>query len=100
MAAAKLALHYDRQVDILYLTSRPPYPEQDTEELGHDIVARLNPDTGDVESLEILFFPRGRSGIPWSFPSPPISDAPADRRSDRRESLALQAGLRLLIHAA
>jgi uncharacterized protein YuzE len=54
--AAKLAVQYDRQADILYLTTRPSYPEQETEELGDDIVARLNPRTGDVESLEILFF--------------------------------------------
>jgi uncharacterized protein YuzE len=54
--AAKLAVHWDRQVDILYLTTRPSYPEQESEQLGDDIVARLNPKTGDVESLEILFF--------------------------------------------
>ena len=54
--AARLALQYDRQADILYLTTRPSYPEQETEEFGDDIVARLNPETGDVESLEILFF--------------------------------------------
>jgi uncharacterized protein YuzE len=54
--AVKLALQYDREADILYLSSRPSYPEQETEELGDDIVARLNPDTGDVEGLEILFF--------------------------------------------
>ena len=54
--AAKLALQYDRDADILYLTCRPLYPEQETEELGDDVVARLNPETGDVESLEILFF--------------------------------------------
>ena len=54
--AAKLALHYDLDADILYLTCRPPYPAQETEELGDDVVARLNPETGDVESLEILFF--------------------------------------------
>ena len=54
--AAKLAVQYDRQADILYLTTRPSYPEQETEELGDDIVARLNPETGNVESLEILFF--------------------------------------------
>jgi uncharacterized protein YuzE len=54
--AAKLAVQYDRQADILYLTTRPSYPEQETEELGDDVVARLNPKTGDVESLEILFF--------------------------------------------
>lgn len=54
--AAKLAVQYDRKTDILYLTTRPSYPEQETEEFGDDIVARLNPETGDVESLEILFF--------------------------------------------
>jgi uncharacterized protein YuzE len=56
--AEKLAVQYDRQADILYLTTRPSYPEQETEELGDDIVARLNPATGAVESLEILFFSR------------------------------------------
>ena len=54
--AAKLAVHYDRKADILHLTTRPSYAEQDTEELGDDVVARLNPETGVVESLEILFF--------------------------------------------
>jgi uncharacterized protein YuzE len=54
--ASRLALQYDRDADVLYLTSRPPYPEQETEELGDDIVGRLNPETGEVESLEILFF--------------------------------------------
>jgi hypothetical protein len=56
--AAKLALQYDREADI-YITSRPPFPEQDTEEFGDDIVARLNPVTGDIESLEVLFFSTG-----------------------------------------
>jgi uncharacterized protein YuzE len=54
--ASKLTLRYDREGDILHITSRPPYPEQETEELGDDIVARLNPQTGSVESLEVLFF--------------------------------------------
>ena len=54
--ASKLALQYDREADILYVRNRPPYPEQETEELGDDIVARLNPETGQVESLEVLFF--------------------------------------------
>ena len=53
---AKLAFQYDREADILYITSRPPSPEQETEELGDDVIARLNPDSGDVESLEVLFF--------------------------------------------
>jgi len=34
----------------------PPYPEQETEELGDDVIARLNPTTGEIESLEVLFF--------------------------------------------
>ena len=54
--AAKLAIHYDREADILYVSSRSPYPEQESAELGDDIIARRNPATGDVESLEILFF--------------------------------------------
>jgi uncharacterized protein YuzE len=54
--AAKLAFQYDRAADILHITSRPPYPEQETEELGDDVIARLNPQTGDVESLDVLFF--------------------------------------------
>jgi uncharacterized protein YuzE len=53
---AKLNLRYDREGDILYINTREPYPEQDSEEIGEEIVARLNPDTGDVENLEILFF--------------------------------------------
>jgi uncharacterized protein YuzE len=54
--ATRLAFQNDRDADILYITSRSPYPEQETEELGDDVIARLNPDTGDVESLEVLFF--------------------------------------------
>ena len=54
--ASKLTLRYDRDADVLHITSRPPYPEQETEELGDDIIARLNPQSGHVESLEVLFF--------------------------------------------
>lgn len=34
----------------------PPYPEQDSEELGDEVVARLNPQSGEIENLEVLFF--------------------------------------------
>ena len=54
--ATKLAFQYDREADILHISSRPPYPAQESEELGDDVIARLNPQTGDVESLEVLFF--------------------------------------------
>jgi uncharacterized protein YuzE len=52
----KLTFRYDREGDILYVNTRDPYPEQESEEIGDEIVARLNPATRDVENLEILFF--------------------------------------------
>jgi uncharacterized protein YuzE len=54
--AGRLAFQYDREADILYIRNRAPYAEQETEELGDDVIARINPKTGDVESLEVLFF--------------------------------------------
>lgn len=53
---AKLTFKYDREADILYIGKRPPYPEQETEELGDEVIARLNPKTDEVENLEVLFF--------------------------------------------
>jgi len=52
----RLIFKYDRAADILYIDKTPPYPEQETEELGDDVIARLNPGTGDIENLEVLFF--------------------------------------------
>jgi len=52
----KLVFKYDREGDILYINKRPPYPEQESEELGDEVIARLNPKTGEVENLEVLFF--------------------------------------------
>jgi len=54
--AAGLTFKYDREGDILYINKRAPYPEQESEELGDEVIARLNPATGEVENLEILFF--------------------------------------------
>ncbi len=51
-----LGFQYDREVDILYISKCPSYPEQESEELGDDVVARVNPKTNDIEALEILFF--------------------------------------------
>jgi uncharacterized protein YuzE len=53
---AKLSLKYDRDADILHIDKRSPYPEQESEELGDEVIARLNPNTGEVENLEVLFF--------------------------------------------
>ncbi len=52
----EMIFSYDRTADILYINFTEPYPEQETEELGDDVIARLNPDTGDVENMEVLFF--------------------------------------------
>lgn len=54
--ATKLSFRYDRAGDILYMDKCPPYPEQESEELGDDVIARLNPRSGEVENLEVLFF--------------------------------------------
>jgi uncharacterized protein YuzE len=54
--ADKLSFQYDREGDVLYISKREPYPEQETEELGDDVIARVNPTTGEIENVEVLFF--------------------------------------------
>jgi uncharacterized protein YuzE len=51
-----LTFKYEREGDILYISKCDPYPGQESEELGEGIIARLNPDTGDIENIEVLFF--------------------------------------------
>jgi uncharacterized protein YuzE len=53
---ASLTFTYDREADILHIDTCPPYAAQESEELGDEVVARLNPQTGAVENLEVLFF--------------------------------------------
>ena len=52
----KLSFQYDREADILYINKRDPYAEQDSEEIGDEVIARINPETGEIETLEVLFF--------------------------------------------
>lgn len=52
----KLTFKYERDADILYIGKCAPYATQDSEELGDEVIARLNPETGEVENLEVLFF--------------------------------------------
>lgn len=54
--AQTLTFQYDREADILYINTLVPYAEQESEELGDEIIARLNPQTGNIENLEVLFF--------------------------------------------
>jgi uncharacterized protein YuzE len=51
-----LTFFYDRQADILYINKVKPYAEQESNELGDEIIARYNPETGEIENFEILFF--------------------------------------------
>jgi uncharacterized protein YuzE len=53
---AKLTFKYDRAGDILYINKTEPYPDQESEELGDEVIARLNPKTREIENLEVLFF--------------------------------------------
>lgn len=52
----QLTFQYDREADILYINTVAPYPEQESQELEDEIVARFNPETRQIENLEILFF--------------------------------------------
>ncbi|OGR02568.1 MAG: hypothetical protein A2284_07195 [Deltaproteobacteria bacterium RIFOXYA12_FULL_61_11] len=51
-----LKFTYDREVDILHIDLCPPYAEQESREVGDDVIARYNPTTDALENLEVLFF--------------------------------------------
>jgi Protein of unknown function (DUF2283) len=50
---AKLGFEYDREGDILYINKRPAYAEQESEEIDYGVIARLNPDTNEIENCYI-----------------------------------------------
>ena len=52
----RLTFKYDRVTDTLYIDTVPPYASQTSEELGDDVIARINPKTAGIENLEVLFF--------------------------------------------
>jgi uncharacterized protein YuzE len=52
----RLTFEYDRVADILYINTLAPYADQESEELGDEVIARMNPTTGEIENLEVLFF--------------------------------------------
>ncbi len=56
MAEGNLKFRYDRVGDILYIANCSPYAEQDSDEIGNEIIARTNPISGAIEDLEVLFF--------------------------------------------
>lgn len=54
----KLSFYYDREADVLYFSKGNPYPGQESQEMGDDMVVRLNPTTREVEGITILNFSR------------------------------------------
>jgi len=56
MIAQNLTICYDKVGDILYIDRCPPYADQESEEIGDEVVARMNPTNGTSENLAILFF--------------------------------------------
>lgn len=53
-----LNFRLDALGDALYIDVCPPYAEQLSEEVDDGVIARINPHTGAVENLEVLFFTR------------------------------------------
>ncbi|MBR8838740.1 MAG: DUF2283 domain-containing protein [Stigonema ocellatum SAG 48.90 = DSM 106950] len=70
---AKLQFEYDRSGDILYINKRPRYPEQEPAEIDYGVIAHLNPTTGEIENIEILFFSK-RLSEKTPFELPLIAD--------------------------
>ena len=55
MTNGQLRGRYDQKDDILYVDKCLFSEEQESDEIGDEIIARFNPDSGAVENLEVLF---------------------------------------------
>lgn len=62
------AIRYEPVGDILTIQTCPSYAKQETEELEDEVVARLNPESGSIETLEILFFSKRIEQQPLELP--------------------------------
>lgn len=54
--ANHLKISYDGPSDTLLLDFAEPYEEQDSQSIATGVLARLNPATGAIETLEVLDF--------------------------------------------
>ena len=52
----RLRISYDKIGDLLFIDVCPTYAEQDSNEIDESVVARFNLTTGNIETVEILFF--------------------------------------------
>jgi uncharacterized protein YuzE len=57
-----LTFEYDAIGDILYITKVHPYVLQESDEIEDGIIARMNPTTSEIESIEILSFQKRLEG--------------------------------------
>ena len=74
--ATTLNFRHDVVGDIMTIEKCRPYPEQVSDEIDAAVVGRMNPDTGEVESLEILSFAAhitGRNPLRLAIPVAPGS---------------------------
>ena len=53
---SNMAIPYDQMDNILYIDQCLSYPEQESAEMGNEIIGRLNPDNDNIENIKILFF--------------------------------------------
>lgn len=52
----KLIFNYDSVGDILYIDTVEPYEAQEIEHQDNDIITRHNPQTDEVEGVEVFYF--------------------------------------------
>lgn len=53
--AARLTFSYSTEADVLCIAKCPTYRGQEAEDIDDLVIARHNPDTGEIEYLEIIF---------------------------------------------
>lgn len=53
---SRLTFRHDREADIRHIDKCPPYAGQESEELGDEVIARMNPSNDEIESLKVRFF--------------------------------------------
>ena len=51
-----LVIEYDQIGDFLFMDVCRPYAEQDSDGIDDEILARFNLETGEIETIEVLFF--------------------------------------------
>jgi hypothetical protein len=53
---AELRIEYQEDADVLIISKCPSYIGQDEDEIDDLVCGRMNPETGDIEYVEIVFF--------------------------------------------